>query len=259
MTIFLILSLILGIIVVNTKFINLTQSESFIDQKTDTTQPDNFILSFINLLQSSETQSNPLPIILSDLNLSVPFEDLQIRLHGIVYNGENASYALISRRRGVQEVYQTGSSIFNNTTVREITKNQVKINYYDESHILKMESRGNNDSLPYWKTVENDIQQQRITLEEDKRRNPIRLLMIRRPFAVVEGGRFLGYKIMSGGNTDQFIRLGFESGDIMTSLNGKTLDGPSMQHFIISELTHSRNLDLVVLRGQDQLSIMYGF
>ena len=64
---------------------------------------------------------------------------------------------------------------------------------------------------------------------------------------------------MPGGNADQFVRLGFESGDMIIGLNGLTFDGPGMQQFIISELTHSRNIDLVVLRGEDTLSITYGF
>ena len=55
-------------------------------------------------------------------------------------------------------------------------------------------------------------------VEEDHRRNPIRLLMIRRPYAVYEDGRFLGYLVMPGSNDDQFKRLGFESGDIITYL-----------------------------------------
>ena len=166
---------------------------------------------------------------------------------------------MISHSGRVQEVYQTGSLIFHKATVEEISKNQIVIKYYSESHVLKMDLQGYADTLSYSSSEKENFLQQRIIIEQDKRRNPIRLLMIRRPYAVYEDGQFVVYKIMPGGNADQFVRLGFESGDIIIGLNGLTFDGPGMQQFIISELTHSRNIDLVVLRGEDTLSITYGF
>ncbi len=259
MTILFILSLFLGFIAMNIKVIEQPQNELFPEPKQDFTEADNFFSRLFEAIKSSENSTNQLPIILSDIKPSVAFDDMQVKLYGIVYNGKKESYALISHSGRMQEVYQTGSLIFHKATVEEISKSQIVIKYYSESHILKMDLQGYTNTLPYLSLEKEDILQQRIVIEQDKRRNPIRLLLIRRPYAVYEEGQFLGYKIMPGGNADQFIRLGFESGDIITSLNGLTFHGPGMQQFIISELTHSRNINLVVLRGDDQLSIMYGF
>ncbi len=96
-------------------------------------------------------------------------------------------------------------------------------------------------------------------VEEDHRRNPIRLLMIRRPYAVYDDGQFLGYIVMPGSNDDQFKRLGFQSGDIITYLNGTAFEGPGKEGFVIAQLTHSSNIDLTVIRGEDELNIIYGF
>ena len=83
--------------------------------------------------------------------------------------------------------------------------------------------------------------------------------MIRRPYAVYSQGEFQGYKIMPGSNEDQFKRLGFKSGDIITYLNGIEFTGPGKKEYVIEQLTHAMHIDLTVLRKGQELSINYGF
>ncbi|WP_299878157.1 type II secretion system protein N [uncultured Cocleimonas sp.] len=267
-TIIVILSILLAFIAMNTERIDHPQSSISTRKNTESANEQSFFSQLFHAIQklNKQVDTNKLSIILADLKPSIPFSDLNFRLHGVVYKGDNSSYALISQHGGVQEVYQIKSMIYQRAIVEEITRNQVVVNYYGEKHVLEMGGYGSQTKVQYLNEIFNDVKgadedifQQRVMLEQDKRRNPIRLLMIRRPYAVYEQGQFLGYKIMPGGNADQFIRLGFQSGDILTSLNGQTFEGPGMQQFIINELTHSRNIDLVVVRDQDTLSIIYGF
>jgi len=83
--------------------------------------------------------------------------------------------------------------------------------------------------------------------------------MIRRPYAVYHSGEFKGYKVMPGSNQDQFKRLGFKSGDIITYLNGTEFTGPGMKEYVIEQLTRATHIDLTVLRDGQELSINYGF
>ena len=259
MTILFILSLFFGFIGMNIKVIEQPQLDIFSESSTAAVKAPNHLSNFLSSIGIVDGRSTDLPILLSNLKPPVPFEGLQIKLHGIVYNGPNDSYALISRRGGIQEVYQTGSIVFKHTLIVGVAKDQIEIDYYGESWILRIEQQRNQYSESTTELTNENIRQQGIIRTQERRRNPIRLLLIRRPYAVYRDGQFLGYKIMPGSNADQFVRLGFESGDVITSLNGISFDGPGMQRFIIDELTHSRNIDLVVLRGKDQLSIMYGF
>ncbi len=188
-----------------------------------------------------------------------PFESLDIRLHGIVYQNNNVGYAMISLHSAIQEIYTVNSEIMAHLVVTEIAKNHVEVNYFGEQHRLSIEdsfvSSGREDGTASGMTFAEEL----ALVEEDHRRNPIRLLMIRRPYAVYDDGRFLGYIVMPGSNDDQFKRLGFESGDIITYLNGTAFEGPGKEGFVIAQLTHSSNIDLTVLRGEDELNIIYGF
>jgi len=127
------------------------------------------------------------------------------------------------------------------------------------SYVMISSQGGRNDGHMNEITITQSIDEQLEFLEIDKKRNPIRLFMIRRPYAVYKSGEFQGYKIMPGSNEDQFKRLGFKSGDVITYLNGKQFTGPGMKEFVIQQLTHAMNIDLIVLRDGQELSISYGF
>lgn len=45
--------------------------------------------------------------------------------------------------------------------------------------------------------------------------------------AVREGGSLLGYRVAPGSNPEQFAAFGFQPGDVVTSINGISLDSPS--------------------------------
>jgi type II secretion system protein C len=159
----------------------------------------------------------------------------------------------------VQEIYSVNAQIMDRMVITEIAKKHVVIDYYGELHRLRIETSFDAKDLKYERASGMSFAEELAIVEEDHRRNPIRLLMIRRPYAVYDTGLFLGYLVMPGSNEDQFKRLGFQSGDIITYLNGTSFDGPGKAEFVITELTHASNVDLTVLRGEDELSIVYGF
>ncbi len=221
---------------------------------------DNQLL--VNPFIRSDNESVPMdliPTVTRIVRTIKAFASLDIRLHGIVYKKNNMGYAIISLHSAIQEIYIVNSEIMANLLVTEIAKNHVDVNYFGEHHRLRIEesfvSSGREDGSASGMTFAEEL----ALVAEDHRRNPIRLLMIRRPYAVYDDGRFLGYLIMPGSNDDQFKRLGFESGDIITYLNGTAFEGPGKERFVIAQLTHSTNIDLTVLRGKDELNIIYGF
>jgi type II secretion system protein C len=200
-----------------------------------------------------------IPTITSIVRTIKPFESLDIRLHGIVYKNNNAGYAMISLHSAMQEIYTVNSEIMDQLVVTEIAKNHVEVAYFGEQYRITIDGSTLSSDLEGELDSGMTFAEEVALVEEDHRRNPIRLLMIRRPYAVYEDGRFLGYLVMPGSNHDQFKRLGFQSGDIITYLNGTAFEGPGKEGFVIAQLTHSSNIDLTVMRGEDQLNIIYGF
>lgn len=219
------------------------------------------------LRSHEEIVSNDVVPTVTALQGAIPaFSSLKLRLHGIVYQQNQSSYVMISMRGAIQEIYSVNKEIEEGLYLTKIDKKEVEVNYFGEPHILTIENtRLFAEFHDTELTNQNErngmlsLNQQIEFLEVDKQRNPIRLFMIRRPYAVYSNGEFQGYKIMPGSNADQFKRLGFESGDIITYLNGIEFTGPGMKEFVIQQLTHAMHIDLTVLRGNQVLNINYGF
>ncbi|MEM1112413.1 MAG: type II secretion system protein GspC [Pseudomonadota bacterium] len=57
--------------------------------------------------------------------------------------------------------------------------------------------------------------------------NPQSLAEVVRIAAVREGGDLVGYRVAPGKNAEQFTQLGLREGDVVTSVNGITLDNPA--------------------------------
>ena len=219
------------------------------------------------LRSHDEAVSNDEVPTVTALQSSIPsFASLNLRLHGIVYQRENGSYAMISMNSAIQEIVSVNDAIAEGLYLIDIAKKQVIVDYFGERHVLFMDnSRIIKSPIQTSSTEENEqissenFNQQIEFLEVDKQRNPIRLFMIRRPYAVYKNGEFQGYKIMPGSNADQFKRLGFQSGDIITYLNGIEFTGPGKKEYVIQQLTHAMHIDLTVIRGEQELTINYGF
>jgi len=190
-----------------------------------------------------------------------PFISLNLKLHGIVYQSNQNSYAMISIDGAIQEIISENEQILDGLYAVEINKSQITVNYFGDLHILYIQNSRQNEITELLSSTDTplDFNQQIELIEVDKHRNPIRLFMIRRPYAVYENGEFQGYKIMPGSNADQFKRLGFKSGDIITYLNGIEFTGPGMKEFVIQQLTHAMHIDLTVMRDNQELTINYGF
>ena len=219
------------------------------------------------LRSHNETVSNDELATVTALQSTIPpFSSLNIRLHGIVYISAQQSYAMISVNGAIQEIISANGVIDEGLYLTNISKKQVEVDYFGERHVLLIDNKRRNEEISKIAVLNQneskthyDFNQQLEFLEVDKQRNPIRLFMIRRPYAVYSKGEFQGYKIMPGSNTDQFKRLGFQSGDIITYLNGIEFTGPGMKEFVIQELTHAMHVDLTVMRSGQKLTINYGF
>ena len=250
-TVLLVASVALLFLLLNIEF---PKSDSQLSQQQITTLnsfTDNN--TFANPFFRSDGESkamDSLPTITQIVPHIEPFENYDLRLHGIVYKRNNEGYAMISMHSAIQEIYTVNSEIRDRMVLNEISKSTVVIDYHGELYRLSIESSQRNKDFNSVKTISKNLAEEIATVKEDHRRNPIRLLMIRRPYPVYEDGRFLGYIVMPGSNEDQFNRLGFKSGDIITYLNGIPFVGPGKAEFVITELTHSRNIDLTVLRGE---------
>ena len=54
--------------------------------------------------------------------------------------------------------------------------------------------------------------------------------------AVRENGALLGYRVSPGKDTEQFAQLGFQVGDVVTSVNGVSLDNPTNTMVLFNDM-----------------------
>jgi general secretion pathway protein C len=64
-----------------------------------------------------------------------------------------------------------------------------------------------------------------------------------------DGGRFIGYEIQSGKDQALFDRLGLAPGDVVTAVNGITLDSPAKAVGILRTLVGTEDVRVDILRG----------
>ncbi len=68
-------------------------------------------------------------------------------------------------------------------------------------------------------------------------------------------GQVVGYKIRPGREADLFTELGFEAGDIVTSINGIQLDSSNKVMQVYRELKDQTSATLTLLRGDEEMTM----
>ncbi len=68
--------------------------------------------------------------------------------------------------------------------------------------------------------------------------------------AVREGAALLGYRVSPGKDQEQFERLGFKPGDLVTSVNGISLDNPANTMVLYNTMRDAGEAVFELQRGQ---------
>ncbi len=79
--------------------------------------------------------------------------------------------------------------------------------------------------------------------------NPGALGELLRAQPVFSNGVQKGYRVYPGRDRQQFVRLGLQPGDLVTSVNGSTLDDPNRSSEILNTLTASSTAQITVERN----------
>ncbi|MEJ2686042.1 MAG: type II secretion system protein GspC [Gammaproteobacteria bacterium] len=88
-------------------------------------------------------------------------------------------------------------------------------------------------------------------------RNPGELLQLARPQAVIEHGRFVGFRLHPGEQPALLGRLGLHNGDIVTAINGVELNSPGKGIQALQDLKNASSVNLTVQRGGRQIHLAF--
>jgi len=75
--------------------------------------------------------------------------------------------------------------------------------------------------------------------------------------AATEEGQFIGFRLAPGKNRALFGRLGLRRNDIVTNVNGISLDDPATAFTLMEQISSADEIDLTVKRGDRAMNILF--
>ncbi len=193
----------------------------------------------------------------------LPETKLNLVLRG-VYASENpqAAGAILSEPSGKQGFYRVGARLPGGAVLKEV----------HADHII-LERRGRLETLRLPKEKIDGAQQRArrsssglgggavtASLPADREPTPreFRDIVVKDPQRLTDivqmtpyskGGRFIGYRITPGKNKALFDSFGLRTGDIVTSINGITIDSPTNGLSVLRSLATARQVSIEVERN----------
>jgi general secretion pathway protein C len=92
-------------------------------------------------------------------------------------------------------------------------------------------------------------QRRAATIREVIDRNPTRITDVIRPQPVFKDGQQQGYRVYPGRERQQFAKLGLRPGDLITQINGMSLEDPARGMEIFRGLSDATQVSVTVERG----------
>ena len=227
------------------------------------TQPSsNYDMLLGSHLLGDETKAPPKVV---ETVVDAPDTALSLSLSGtVVVEGDSASsWAVISSNRGEDKNYHIGQAIenANGATLHSVYADRVILNRGDHLETLrlpKVTNASNNvagrpQAAPAFSPspAQNDSLRQVIT------QNASRLTDILRVAPQVEQGQVVGFRVNPGRDRQAFEALGLQAGDVVTDINGTTLNDASKGLQVFEQLGEATQANVTVLRdGAPQVLVV---
>ncbi len=97
------------------------------------------------------------------------------------------------------------------------------------------------------------------TFRQSVMNNNARLLEVATPQPYEANGKFKGFQLNPGSNTAMFSKLGFQAGDIVTAINGTTLDSPATAMQLLQGASTANQVNLTITRNGQEISLPISF
>jgi len=193
-----------------------------------------------------------------------PETRLSLKLLG-VYAAEEPSLsrAIIASSGKDEKIYAIGDNISNNVELHSVFPDRVVISRDGKLETLRMERDGLGEQRPA-RAKQSMRSGSRVTDDGNlTARNPEKLGDIRnelladptkaanyiRVVPASSGGQQRGYRIYPGRERELFEAAGLRPGDLVTAVNGISLDSPDTALRLLNELSNAQSINVTVERG----------
>jgi general secretion pathway protein C len=209
---------------------------------------------------------------------NAPETQLNLRLRGVFASDDpELSSAIIEDERGEQAMYFVGDVIGNHANVRlhKVLPHRILIKRGNRIEALTMDDFSDERLLrqgDHRATFDKGKMSQKQLLDRTrdaqltrklaalKRRldeDPMSLANMLRVSPYMQDGRMLGVQIAPGKDAVLFTQAGLRRNDVITSINGITLDNPGAATMVQDVLRSSSTLTMEVLRDGQPITLMF--
>ena len=175
--------------------------------------------------------------------------------------------ALIARGSDEEKPYAVGDTVTGGAELYEIYADRVILDRGGKLETLRLNkdearqstaSRSGNSQTSRGEDVrEVAPTQSLLNIREELLRDPSRASTYLRVQPAYNAGQLRGYRIYPGRNRTLFSEAGLRPGDLVTELNGVSLDNPTRALQLLGDLSSATSLNVTILRGgqPQQLSV----
>jgi general secretion pathway protein C len=186
-----------------------------------------------------------------------PETQLNLQLHGaIASEDERFAHAIIADGSGTEKVYFMKDTLPGGAVLQRVQADRVILNRGGvlEALLLPREPQGGGGtSTPMQRQPEPIARRNAQTMQDVVAQNANSITEIIRPQPFMPNGELKGYRIYPGRNRDQFVALGLKPGDLVTEINGMTLNNPAQAMEMFRALADTTQVTITLERdGQPQ-------
>ncbi len=219
-------------------------------------------------------------ITAEQLPQDAPETRLNLKLHGVYATDSEDAMAVISGGRNDEKYYHIGDDVAGGAKLKAVYADRVILERNAQLETLRMPKAKDTGNSSITTTVPTKTRPGRPRIRpgvtsdavsnfgagksfsevrSDVLKNPARLNDLVKATPHSEGGQFIGYRITPKRKSELFTRIGLENGDIITGVNGMTLDNPGKGLKALHQLRSAQEVNVTLLRNGSEVYLNHTF
>lgn len=189
-----------------------------------------------------------------------PKTRLNLNLLGVLASDDENAMAIIASGGANERFYHLGDAIPGGATLKAVYPDRVLLERNAQMETLPLPKSENtgvqiSKAQPPAVATYTGANNRLGSLRKQILKNPGQLGKLVRAKPVMNQGRFTGYALSPTGNKKLFKELGLEPGDIVTAVNGITIDRPEKGLNALQNLVSASEVTITLLRGGNEFTL----
>ncbi len=196
---------------------------------------------------------------------------LDLKLQGVIASSEPDDAVAVIEHAGRQQPYRAGDRLpmADNVTLARVLPGRAVLDNGGTYEVLKLfEEEGPPSVSPVAgeppatsidRRGDADVSELARQYRQRLYRDPQSLANVVRVAAVRQDGELRGYRLSPGNDRDQFERLGFRPGDLVTGVNGIALTDPARAMELYRVMREAQEADFDIQRGGESMNLVVSF